>query len=132
PEGELAVRAMQPGPAGWGLDIVAGNDALAALATGNGVVASERLALSRGLEVGDEIALPTPDGEMRWPVAGLFRDFNTGDYSVVIALDTYRRTWRDETLTGVGLQLRDGADPSRVESDLRAALPESSFRLRSS
>jgi putative ABC transport system permease protein len=132
PEGELAVRAVQPGPAGWGLEIVAGDDALTSLAMGRGVVASERLALSRGLDLGDEIALPAPEGDIRWPVVGLFRDFNTGDYSVVIALEEYRRRWHDDALTGVGLHLRDGADASQVESELRAALPNTSFRLRSS
>jgi len=132
--GELAVRGIRPGPRGWGLEIVAGDaDALGELAAGRGVVASERFTFARGLTVGDELALPAPEGERRLPIVGVFRDFNTGDYSVVIALDLYRRLFRDTSLTGVGIQLLPDGDRAAVEQALRAALPASPpFRLRSS
>lgn len=131
--GELALRAQQPGPEGWGLEIVAGDPtkALAALAAGEGVVASERFTFARGLRVGDGIALPAPNGEERVPIVGVSRDFNTGDYSVVMALERYRRGWQDDSLTGIGVHLAPAARRADVESALRAALRDRELRVRS-
>ncbi|HET7133377.1 MAG TPA: FtsX-like permease family protein, partial [Gammaproteobacteria bacterium] len=132
--GELALRAVRPGPRGWGLEIVAGDaaTAFAAVSDGRGLVASERFTFARGLGVGDEIALPTPNGDRLLPLVGVFRDFNTGDYSVVMALDFYRSLFRDDTLTGIGMDLRPNADRAAVERQVRAALPSSPpLRMRS-
>jgi putative ABC transport system permease protein len=128
-DGDLAVRAVRPGPTGWGLSIVSGvpAEALAALAAGSGVAVSERLMFSRNLRVGDSLALPTPRGELRLPIVGGFRDFNTGRHSVVLSLELYRRTWSDPSLSGVGLHLQRGAVPRIVEG----AVPPLRRRRRS-
>ena len=75
---------------------------------GRGAVASERFAFARNLAVGDVLLLPTPAGEERVPILGTFRDFNTGDYSIVVALDWYRAHWADDTLTGLGVYVEQG------------------------
>ena len=120
--GDLAVRAVQPGGRGWGLALVGGDPAIAfdALARGTGVVASERLLFARKLRVGDELELPSPTGLQRVPIVGAFRDFNTGDPAIVMALELYRRSWRDDHLTGIGLDLGPGADAAAVESAVRS------------
>jgi putative ABC transport system permease protein len=95
-------------------------------------VASERFTSARGLAVGDEITLPTPAGDRQLPLVGVFRDFNTGDYSVVVALELYRTLFLDGALTGIGVDLRPGVDRAAVERQVRAALPSSPpFRMRS-
>src|SRR6185436_14447567 len=68
--GELAIRAVRPGPEGWGLEIVSGDAtrSLEGLASGRGAVASERFAFARNLAVGDVLRLPTPAGEERLPI----------------------------------------------------------------
>jgi putative ABC transport system permease protein len=134
PAGELAVRALRPGPKGFGLEIVDGEpaDALAAVADGRGLVASERYAFARNLSVGDALELPTPTGIERLPIVGTFRDFNTGDYSVAVALDWYRTRWGDDSLTGIGIHVEDGAERSLqdIETAVRAELP-APVRIRS-
>jgi putative ABC transport system permease protein len=65
------------------------------------------------------------------PIAGAFRDFNTGVPAVVMSLDAYRRDWRDDELTGVGIDLAANADEAAVEAAVRS-LVGSSARLRSS
>ncbi len=133
--GEIAVRAFRPGARGFGLTIVRGapDAALVALAEGRGVVASERLMFARGLNVGDELTLPSPSGPQRLPIVGAYRDFNTGNYAIVMALERYRASWNDSTITGVGVDLRDGADAAAVEADMRAVLGrEAGVRIRSS
>jgi putative ABC transport system permease protein len=132
--GDLAIRAVAPGNRGFGLAVVAGEPqtALTELAAGRAVLASERLLLLRNLVVGDEIELPTPSGVVRVPIAGAFRDFNTGEPSLVMALARYRRDWQDAELTGIGLDVAAGVDPDSVEAAVRAALPDRGMRVRSS
>jgi putative ABC transport system permease protein len=135
PLGEISLRAAQPGPQGWGLEITDGDadSAFARLAAGEAVVVSEPFAFSERLTAGDTLALPTARGERRFEIAGVFRDFNTGGNSVVMALDAYREWWGDSKLSGIGLHLGPGFVASGVEADLRAALPEdTAFRMRSS
>jgi len=131
--GEVAIRAVRPGARGWGLTVVAGDAtaALEALADESGVVASERLLFSSGLRVGDELELPTPTGAKRFAVVGAFRDFNTGVPAVVMELDSYRRDWGDEVLTGVGIDLVREADEAAVEAAVRELVGPAT-RLRSS
>lgn len=130
--GELAIRAVRPGPEGWGLEIVSGDAtrSLEDLASGRGAVASERFAFARNLAVGDVLPLPTPVGEERLPILGTFRDFNTGDYSIVVALDWYRARWADDTLTGLGVYVDKGVAPGTVEAGIRSAVP-GPLRIRS-
>ena len=131
--GEIAVRAVQPGVRGWGLELVGGDEvaALDALAGGTGVVASERLLFASEFRVGDVLELPAPAGVQRLPIVAAFRDFNTGVPAVVLALDRYRRNWGDDELTGVGLDLDPEADIETVEAAVRV-LVGATARLRSS
>jgi len=125
PSGEFAVRAVQPGPDGWGLDILGADPstALAAVAAGRGVVVSERLAYARSLQVGEALAIPSPAGEQRLPIVGEFRDFNTGVYSVVVSLDWFRRYWREPAITGLGVYVERGSATMPVEQRIRAIAP---------
>ena len=132
-QGDVAIRAMEPGTRGWGLTLVGGEApaAFEALAVGEGVIASERLLFARDLRVGDELALPSPTGLWSVPIVGAFRDFNTGIPAIVMALDRYRAQWRDDELTGVGLDLAPEADSAAVEAAVRSRAG-ASLRLRSS
>ena len=65
------------------------------------------------------------------PIVGAFRDFNTGEPAVVMALERYRRDWRDNELTGIGLDLAAEADAATVEAAVRS-LVGSAGRVRSS
>jgi len=131
--GDVAIRAVQPGRRGFGLAIVAGeaDEALARLADGRAVVASERLLFARGLSVGDELTLAAPTGSLRLPIAAAFRDFNTGTPGIVMSLERYRRDWSDTTLGSIGIDLKPGADAAAAEAAVRSLVrPEA--RVRSS
>jgi putative ABC transport system permease protein len=132
--GDLAIRAVAPGKRGFGLSVVTGEpeSALTELAAGRAVLASERLLLARQLGVGDELELPTPSGLTRLPIAGAFRDFNTGEPSIVMALTRYRRDWHDTVLTGVGLDIAAGVDAGAVETAVRSLVGDRAIRIRSS
>ena len=132
-QGDVTIRAVQPGARGWGLALVAGDEtgALASLARGAGVVASERLLFARELRVGQMLELPSPSGWQHVPIVGAFRDFNTSEPAIVMSLERYRRDWRDDAITGIGLDLVADADVAAVEADVRA-LVGNNGRVRSS
>ena len=120
PTGALQLRAVEPGPKGWGLEIVEGDPdtALAAFQSGHAVVVSEPLARRRGIVVGNELVLPAANGPLALAVAGVFRDYSSDRGVVVIRLEAFRRHWQDDRLTGVGITLRDGGDAGRLRREL--------------
>ena len=100
--GELAVRAVRPGPEGWGLEIVAGD--ADALSTSRG--------RPRGRGVGEIRVRARPARRAMCEVADAdrrasdcrssapFATSTPGDYSIVVALDWYRTRWNDESFDG--------------------------------
>jgi putative ABC transport system permease protein len=133
-KGDVAVRAFEPDAGNWGLDLTSGATAetLAALSAGRGAVISERYAFGAGLDVGDVLELPSGRGIERLPVLGIFRDYNTGPYTVVMSLDAYASRWSDRALTGLGIRLAAGVDSESVERALRGLLGSAAVRMRSS
>jgi putative ABC transport system permease protein len=132
--GEVTIRAQQPGSRGYGLTLVAGepDTAFGALDAGTGVVVSERLLSAWNLEVGDTLMVPSDEGVQRLPIAGAFRDFNAGGYTVVMGMERYRRDWHDRGLSGVGIELADGVRPVAVEAAVRERMtPFGAARIRS-
>lgn len=123
-QGGVALRAATPGPEGWGLDVVAGDEgALAGPSARPSVAVAEPFAFRRGLEVGDMLELPTPAGPMSFPVVAVYREYNTSGASVLIALDHYRRIWEDSGLSSLGVHVADGADPQAVGAAVGERLP---------
>lgn len=120
PTGALQLRAFEPGPKGWGLEIVEGDPdvALAAFRSRQAVVISEPLARRRGIAIGEELVLPAANGALPFVVAGAFRDYSSDRGTVVMRLDAFRRHWKDDRLTGVGIHLRDGGDAGRLQWEL--------------
>ena len=116
--GEILLRALEPGPRGWGATIIEGDPAAAweAFATGSAVVVSEPFARRHDIGAGGRLTLPTISGSRNFPVAGVFRDYSSDRGAVVIRLATYRRHWRDDSLTGVGVHV----DPHELENVRRA------------
>jgi len=119
-DGGLQLRAIEPGPKGWGLRIVEGDPdaARAAFERGTAVVISESLARRRAMAVGDRFVLPAAAGPISFEVAGVFRDFSSDRGAVVMRLAAFRRHWQDESLSGVGVYLAPGADAAAARHSL--------------
>jgi putative ABC transport system permease protein len=118
--GSLQLRAIEPGPKGWGLSIVEGDPeaARASFASGHAVVVSESFARSRRLGVGDAVTLPALAGPVTLEIAGVFRDYSSDRGAVVMTLRAFRHYWQDSALTGVGVYLDHGADAGRLRRAL--------------
>jgi putative ABC transport system permease protein len=134
PIGELSVRAVLPGPDGWGLTITdsVGPDALARLAAGDGVFVSEALAFRRALDVDTQLSLPTRDGPRDFRILGIYREYNTDGGGVLLPVETYRAYWSDHALDGLGIYLEAGADRPTLATAISAILDtHPGVRLRS-
>jgi len=123
-QGLVSIRAVRPGPDGWGLTLLAPtiDDALARVAAGNGVLVSEALAYRRGIVTGDAIELPTHAGQREFTVLGIYREYNTDGGGVLLSMAEYQRHWQDRTIDGIGIYLDPSADREAMSDSVRAAL----------
>ena len=121
--GELSLRALDPGPDGWGLRMTSGGtEAVEFMESGAGILVSEPLAFHRQLQPGDELALPTASGERAFTVLGAFRDYSTSGGTVLMPLNFYRSHWADDDVNGIGIYLDDEADREAALARIRGAL----------
>ncbi len=122
--GEISVRAILPGPDGWGLTITAsaGADVLDRLAAGMGILISEALAYRSELSVGDELELPTQAGTRSFRVLGIYREYNTDGGGILLPMHEYQAQWGDQDLDGLGIYLEPSADRSATAAAVQAQL----------
>lgn len=130
--GELSLRAVEPGPDGWGIEIVNGDggEALRMLTNAPSLLIAEPLAFRLGKGAGDTLELPAVSGPVEFVIAGVFRDYNTTGSALVMARSTYLRHWDDERLTGIGIHLHGDIDIAAGQRAVRAALGDAGPRLR--
>jgi len=125
--GGYRMVALDLDPRGEGaFEFLSGDHAeiMAAFQAGEGVTVSEPFAFHRGLERGDEVALPTPAGERAFPILGVFRDYGSDQGTVMMSRRIYDAWFDDPDITSLALFLRPGADSDAVVSDLLALVPE--------
>ncbi len=121
--GELSIRAQQPGPEGWGLQMTAEMpDAIARMESAEGVLVSEPLAFHRDLDLGDELILPTASGDNGFPILGVFRDYSTNAGTVLMPLSLYRTLWEDEAIGGIGVYLDESTNRGAAIEAMRRVL----------
>ncbi|MFW5909812.1 MAG: ABC transporter permease, partial [Thiohalospira sp.] len=124
---EVELFAVEAGATGLdGFPLTAGDPEAVepAWRAGEGVLVSEPLARRHGLAPGDTLAVPTPAGEAKWTVLGVFRDY--GSEQGVIAVDRarYRERFDDPGVGAVGLHLAEGVDPEGVVAAAREAVAD--------
>lgn len=119
--GEVSLRALDPGPDGWGLRMTAGGtEAVELMESGAGILVSEPLAFHRQLQPGDDLTLPTASGERAFTVLGAFRDYSSNGGTVLMPLDLYRSHWADDDINGIGVYLDDEADRETALGAIRS------------
>ncbi len=132
--GEISVRAILPGPDGWGLTILDNGEGnpIERMVAGEGVLVSETLAYRRELAAGDELTLPTSAGAETFAVLGTYRAYNTDGGGITIPLSRYQAHWQDRSLDGIGIYLDDRADQAAAREAILALLEtRPDVRLRS-
>lgn len=90
-----------------------------AVAQGSAIV-SESFRRRFGVGRGDTVVLEGAEGPEALPVAGVFYDYTTEHGLVMLARQTYRRVFGDETIDSLGVFLDPGApDPGAVLAEVR-------------
>jgi putative ABC transport system permease protein len=93
-------------------------------AVGQGAaIVSEPLANRLDLPSHDgRITLYTDRGPHAFNVAGVYYDYASTEGTVIVSMDTYRRLWDDDAVTGLAVHLSPGTDADSVARELRDAL----------
>ncbi len=95
------------------------------------VFVGETLARAVDKWTGDEIAVSGPDGEMRFPVAGVYYDYHTGGGAVVMDLKTLETFFGPGPVNGAALFLKPGWDGDTVIDSLKARFSDAPLLIRS-
>jgi putative ABC transport system permease protein len=103
-------------------------DAWDALRRGEAALVSEQLARRLGLALGARIDLPTPGGNWRVTVAGVFPDYGNPKGQARIDIDALSRHWPDAPRTSFGLRTAPAEAP-RLIAALQAQFGEKIARM---
>lgn len=128
PDEEIRLWAIDPGPGGLRVEIVAGDAprAQARFAAGEAVLVSEPWVRRRGTGVGDVVTLPTPAGPRRYPVVAVFRDYTSDRGVVALHRNAYRALWKDDCVEGMGVSLTPDAERAAARAAIEAQVPPGS------
>jgi putative ABC transport system permease protein len=87
-------------------------------ARGEGVIASENLAVLKGLKLGDTIEVAAPNGVLKLPIAGIVVDFSDQGGSMMVDREVFRRYWNDDSVNVFRIYLKRGANEAEVRGRL--------------
>jgi putative ABC transport system permease protein len=124
PGGPVPLSAVRLTHAGYSaLQMSAGDAAKAWQEFAHGaVIISEPLAWRLQLRLGDELPLSTASGVRKFQIAAIYREYGNDRGNVLMSLAQYRRLWRDDEITSMGIYLAPGAQPTTVIAAMRAAV----------
>ncbi|MDX1529462.1 MAG: FtsX-like permease family protein, partial [Gammaproteobacteria bacterium] len=86
-----------------------------------GVLISEPIAWRSGIDVGGSLSLLTNEGFVPFKVAGVFRDYSSDRGIVLMSRATFRRYWKDDGITTIGVYADAGTDLAELRRRLDAA-----------
>ncbi|MEM9057636.1 MAG: ABC transporter permease, partial [Pseudomonadota bacterium] len=106
---------------------------LSAPLSNGAVLVSEPYSAKHGVDVGDVLVLPTPTGERRYPIAGVFIDYSSDRGVIAMHRDSYRRDFGDARLDAVRIHVDPAATAAvRDALDARVAGSNGALRMTSS
>ncbi|MEW6533865.1 MAG: FtsX-like permease family protein [Thermodesulfobacteriota bacterium] len=88
-----------------------------------GVFISESLGYHQGLNVGDSVALQTPQGLRSFPVVAVTRDYSSDQGTVQMDRTVYESIWHDNKVQSVALFLKPGASIEKARRSIVERFP---------
>jgi len=121
--GDIALDALHLAPGSYaGIEVTAGDPRTVWAAYDRGaLLLSDSLAWRLHLRPGDRLSLITVSGPREFPIAGIYHEYGSGLGSAMMSIEVYRRLWRDDAITAVGLYLAPGVAAAREIPRLQAA-----------
>jgi putative ABC transport system permease protein len=89
-------------------------------ARGEGVMASDNLAVLQRLKLGDTVEIAAPHGLLRLPIVGIMMDYSDQQGSLLVDREVYRRYWNDDSVNTFRVYLKPGAKEAEVRERLLA------------
>ena len=122
--GDIALDALHLAPGSYaGIDLTAGDPRAVWTDYDSGaLLLSDSLAWRLNLRPGERLSLTTASGPRAFPIAGIYHEYGSGVGSAMMSLEVYRRLWRDDAVTAVGLYLAHGVDATEEIPRLQAAV----------
>lgn len=87
---------------------------------GESVIVTEPFASHRELAVDDHITLLTANGEKRYRIAGIYRDYGSDRGLVTMYRSVYARDFADDTVTSAAIFVRDGVNADALMAKVLA------------
>jgi putative ABC transport system permease protein len=91
------------------------------------VLANEQVHYLAGIELGDNVSLPTPNGARSFTVAGFFYDYGDPNFKFYLPYPVVEQLWPDAGKRGLALWLNRAtidASPDGLNSDTRTAIEQ--------
>jgi putative ABC transport system permease protein len=121
--GDIALDALHLAPGSYaGIDVTAGDPRTVWAAYDRGaLLLSDSLAWRLHLRPGDRLSLTTTSGPREFPIAAIYHEYGSGLGSAMMSIEVYRRLWRDDAITALGLYLAPGVAAAKEIPRLQAA-----------
>jgi putative ABC transport system permease protein len=91
---------------------------------GAAVLVTEPWAMRHDAGPGDSVTLNTARGEQRFPIAGVYYDYNTDRGSILMHRRLYDRWWPERPISTIGVFLAPGAGLDAVRGRVRELLAD--------
>lgn len=88
----------------------------------HGALVSESFAAHVGLEAGDTIEIPTPDGPRAVRISGVYRDYSSDRGIIVIDRSLYVELYDDPAIDTIGIYLAPGIEPEVARREIEKTL----------
>ncbi len=88
-----------------------------------GALASETFSRRFGIQVGESLDIPTPDGSRRLTIRAIYADYGNERGSLIIDRPVFQEWFRDDRCASVALYLKPGQDRAIVTRRLAEAHP---------
>ena len=124
--GPARLLVLQMAQAGYaGFDLLEGDPARAWRDFGaeDALLLSEPFAWRSRLRPGERITLRGAKGPHPFRVAGVYRDYESAQGTLLMSRATFLRHWPERGVSGIGVYLHPGGDAGEVAERIRALLP---------
>ena len=93
---------------------------------GTGVIVSDNLALLENLHVGQMIDVPSPQGTLRLPIAGIVLDYSDQQGSIMMDRAVFARHWGDDSVNIFRVYLKPGVSDANIRTEILRRFSSSS------
>jgi putative ABC transport system permease protein len=83
------------------------------------IIVSENFRYRFGVQRGDRVTLPTPEGPRSFTVAGVSLDYSSDQGTMVMHWATFRKYWTEHAVDTIGVYVRPGVSREAVGAEIK-------------